>query len=165
MTRLRISSGWAAKRKYWCSLFVLGCVSLGIATLLVYAYAYACLAASAVQRAAAQRAVVVPRADSVTSEPSSHPGISKQVYVHRGQFPYLMQFARSVLAAGSEVPLHSHESMYELFFVVSGTGQVVVNDERTLLEPGSMYAVAPGTAHSMSSVENLTVVYFSWAAH
>ncbi len=44
---------------------------------------------------------------------------------------------------------HSHAHQEEIFFVVSGRGEIVVGSERASVEPGSVVVVPPTITHSL----------------
>ncbi|MER5883402.1 cupin domain-containing protein [Streptomyces sp. NPDC001941] len=59
---------------------------------------------------------------------------------------------RSTFATGAPgAPSHFHTRATELFFVISGTLQVLVDDEVTLLGAGDFLAVPPHTPHAFAA--------------
>ncbi len=65
-----------------------------------------------------------------------------------GGHPFDVQFRR--IPAGAAVcPFHLHLAQWELFLVVSGTGQVRAGDETHLVRPGEVFVHPPGEAHQL----------------
>jgi len=64
-------------------------------------------------------------------------------------------YGLTALAPGKAAfPRHSHRVNEEMFFVLQGTGEAVVGDERHAIRPGDVIACPPGgpeTAHQMST--------------
>ncbi|MGW8887412.1 cupin domain-containing protein [Streptomyces sp. NPDC055749] len=59
---------------------------------------------------------------------------------------------RSTFAEGAVgAPAHFHTKATELFFVISGSLQVLVGDEITVLNAGDFLAVPPHTAHAFAA--------------
>jgi mannose-6-phosphate isomerase-like protein (cupin superfamily) len=55
----------------------------------------------------------------------------------------------SEVDAGSSSNLHVHEKNEEVFYIVSGTGHVEVDDERQQVGPGSVVVIPPGSKHCL----------------
>ena len=101
--------------------------------------------------------------DRVTEEGVSHnPEIRKQVMLRRGVVPHLTNFTRSRLAPGQSASPHAHADMFEVFFVASGTGTLVLGDEEHALEAGVCVVVEPGERHEIlnQSQTDLVLFYF-----
>jgi quercetin dioxygenase-like cupin family protein len=60
---------------------------------------------------------------------------------------YRSTFAKGAMGA----PAHFHTKATELFFVISGTLQVLVGEEVTVLEAGDFLAVPPHTPHAFTA--------------
>ncbi|MFJ3904931.1 cupin domain-containing protein [Streptomyces sp. NPDC090025] len=60
---------------------------------------------------------------------------------------YRSTFAKGAVGA----PAHFHTKASELFFVISGALQVLVNDEIKILEAGDFLAVPPHTPHAFAA--------------
>lgn len=60
---------------------------------------------------------------------------------------YRSTFAKGAVGA----PAHFHTKATELFFVLSGSLQVLVGEEVTVLEPGDFLAVPPHTPHAFAA--------------
>jgi quercetin dioxygenase-like cupin family protein len=53
---------------------------------------------------------------------------------------------------GDQAPPHIHHASDEAFGVISGRLEVLVGDERKVLEPGDLQVVAAGTVHTFATV-------------
>jgi len=61
---------------------------------------------------------------------------------------------------GGQVPWHDQESE-EVYFVISGTGEMCVGDERREITGGQAVEIPPGSFHQITNVghEPLTMIY------
>ena len=56
---------------------------------------------------------------------------------------------------------HYHPEAEESYYIISGSGQVIINGEKCRLNPGEMIAIAPGQIHEISNPspdESLTFI-------
>lgn len=106
-----------------------------------------------------------PRASSMTHgvllhlsdipfRPTSHVddqgrAIMKQQFVEPFAIPRMTGFSVATFRPGQTVQSHAHENMVELFYVLSGTGVVQINEKVTSLTTGHFFAVVPGELHSL----------------
>lgn len=88
--------------------------------------------------------------------------ITKEVLISSGKVPHLTQFAISSLTAGQEVEAHVHYDMYEVFFVVNGTGLLRVDGINHQVFAGVVFVIEPGESHEISNLgtEDLVLQYF-----
>ncbi len=54
-------------------------------------------------------------------------------------------------AEGGQVPWHNQEQE-ELYFVIDGTGEMCLGDERAVLTAGQAVAIPPGVFHQMTNI-------------
>lgn len=101
-------------------------------------------------------------ADTPWSEVSHNPAIKKQVFLANGDAPHITQFARSVFLPGHVAPAHSHDDMWEVFLVTSGTLTIVVDGLAHQLKAGASITLAPHEIHELrnDSTEELHLTYF-----
>lgn len=89
---------------------------------------------------------------TLQEESSTHnPLIKKHVFIRKGTIPSLMQFAQCALASGQSVEAHSHESMYEIFYIEKGRGRMIVNGKPIALRPGVCVTVEPKETHVLTN--------------
>ena len=93
---------------------------------------------------------------------SHNAAIRKQVMLQKGDLPHLIQFAQAQFGPGQIAGAHTHSDMHEVFFVESGQGVMVIDDEEHTLVPGVCIAVAPGETHEVrnTGAEQLVLTYF-----
>ena len=53
------------------------------------------------------------------------------------------------IEAGETIPDHYHEASIEVYYVLQGTCQLFVNDDKVLLQPGSCLLMEPGDVHRL----------------
>lgn len=100
----------------------------------------------------------------IPGEGVSHdPAIRKQVIFRRGELPHIRNFSRAVLTPGQRAKAHSHEDMFEVFYVENGRGRLTVSDTTHLLEAGVSFYVSPHEMHEIAndSAEDLVLLYFA----
>jgi len=92
--------------------------------------------------------------------------IQKKVMLRPGQLPHLTNFAQARFAPGQVAPAHHHTDMYEVFFVESGQGTIMIDGAPHSLDPGVCIAVEPGESHEVinSGTEDLILTYFGLLA-
>ncbi len=93
---------------------------------------------------------------------SHNRAIAKQVMLRLGDLPHLTNFSQARFLPHQMAAGHAHEDMHEVFFVESGTGQIVIDGAPHALTPGVCVAVAPGEIHEVSNTgdEALVLTYF-----
>jgi len=58
----------------------------------------------------------------------------------------------SVIAPGFPgPPLHTHEKLHDMFYVLEGTLTLRVRDDEIMAEPGTFACIPPGTPHTFSN--------------
>jgi quercetin dioxygenase-like cupin family protein len=95
-------------------------------------------------------------------EPVSHdPQILKQVMIDIGVVPRLTNFSRALIKAGQSVSPHKHDSAYEVLFLLTGKGQLIVDGDKIELSARQCLIVEPGELHSIPEVsEDIDMIYF-----
>jgi quercetin dioxygenase-like cupin family protein len=75
--------------------------------------------------------------------------ITKQQLVEPFDVPNIAGFSVASVKPGQSIANHVHESMMELFYVLSGSGMVRINqNEENRIETGHFIRVVPGEYHS-----------------
>lgn len=100
---------------------------------------------------------------TLLSEANSHnSNISKKVLITKGQIPHLTNFTQAVFPPGEVASEHSHQDMYEVFFVESGVANFKINGKIHQLKAGSCINVEPGDLHEVSnqSQQEVIITYF-----
>lgn len=94
---------------------------------------------------------------------SHNPRIKKKVFLTQKEIPNLINFAQAKLSSGQISPAHSHQDMYEVFYVEAGKGIIKINDEEFPFERGNCVTVEPDEKHEIinNSSEDLIINYFA----
>lgn len=101
--------------------------------------------------------------DEAAVVPVSHnPAILKRVMLQAGDAPGLTNFSQAVFTAGQIARGHSHDDMWEVFFVERGRGRISIGGAEHELEPGTCIVVEPGEWHEVSNPDrdDLVLLYF-----
>ncbi len=93
---------------------------------------------------------------------SHNRAIKKKSIITKGKIPQLTNFAQASFAPGQVSPAHSHDDMWEVFYVESGSGIIKVNEQEYKLEKGVTVTVEPTEKHEIinNSSAELVVNYF-----
>jgi mannose-6-phosphate isomerase-like protein (cupin superfamily) len=104
--------------------------------------------------------------------PASHedpqdPGVLKRVLFNSGDFDQecgLQMLNYAVIEPGREFQLHHHESMEEVFYILSGEGEVTVNEETRPISPGMAVVIPRNAVHLMKNVGTGPLEYLAFGA-
>jgi quercetin dioxygenase-like cupin family protein len=80
-------------------------------------------------------------------EPTRH-GNPKQVFLRGGVIPHVTQVAVATFSECVETELHSHPTMYEIYFVLEGRAIYSVDGTTFEVRPGDFFFVPPGAIHN-----------------
>ena len=96
---------------------------------------------------------------------SHDPQLKKKVMIKNGEVPHLTGFSQAKIPAGATVSSHTHEDMYEIFFVNSGEGVITIDSKEYFLNEGMCVVVEPKEEHSLKNGGNndLILTYFGLA--
>lgn len=74
----------------------------------------------------------------------------------------MMMFSRAVFPPGETAAAHSHASLTEVFYVESGTGEIIVDAQTVQLKAGVCVAAEPHEIHELKNTGSteLVVLYF-----
>ena len=91
-----------------------------------------------------------------------NPKILKKVMIKKEQIPHLTNFSQGYFPPGEYATEHSHQNMYEVFFVEKGNCTIKINGKSYKLGPGSCLTAEPGDLHEVrnSDKEELILTYF-----
>lgn len=97
-------------------------------------------------------------------EKSSHLGILKKVIFYGEEMnSSITQIAYTQLLAGEAVNEHSHDSMEEVFLVLEGNCEFVLNGISFILKEESLIRVAPKIFHKIKALSDSRLIYFGVA--
>lgn len=90
-----------------------------------------------------------------------NPKITKKILIRKGQIPHLTNLTQAIFPPGELASAHSHDDMFEIFFVEKGRGTIKINGKPYPLEEGTCVTVELGDTHELinSSSEDLVIMY------
>ncbi|MCP4763492.1 MAG: cupin domain-containing protein [archaeon] len=85
-------------------------------------------------------------------------GISGAKYLFRGP---TIDWGILLLKPGEKVPPHYHEEVEETFYVISGLGKIIINNEDYPLKKGDAYYLEPKESHLLENTgtDDLKVLF------
>ena len=93
---------------------------------------------------------------------SHNPEIKKKVLIGDQEIPGLMFFGEAVIKPGQSVEKHSHETMYEVFYISFGKAIFNVGGNEVEASVGDCITIEPKEEHSQNNPFNEDVrwLYF-----
>jgi len=105
---------------------------------------------------------MIIRARDASSIPVNHKGtFDKNVIVSNGVVPGLLQCATVVLREVDVIESHLHESMTEIFYILSGELSVSLDSVHHSLTQGDSFVVFPGVMHGIAAMSEAKLFYFN----
>jgi quercetin dioxygenase-like cupin family protein len=103
--------------------------------------------------------------DIIETGVSHNPEIRKKVIIERGEIPQLMTFGQATFKPGQSVETHAHETMYEVFYILSGKASFIIEGEEIIATEGTTVVIDAKEMHSQSNPysEDVVWVYFGIA--
>ncbi len=94
---------------------------------------------------------------------SHNPAIRKQVMLDNGALPHLLNFARAVFPPGEVADAHRHRDMHEVFFIDSGDGEILIDEQVHAITAGTCIVVEAGELHELRNTgsRDMVVIYFA----
>lgn len=77
-------------------------------------------------------------------------GNPKRVLLRGGVLPQVTQVAVGEFTELMQTDLHSHPTMYEIYFVLEGEAIYRIGDEEIGVRPGDFFFVPPATIHNQT---------------
>lgn len=85
--------------------------------------------------------------------PVSHnPNVLKKVLLGYEEVPHVTFFSRATFMPDHIAPSHSHEDMYEIFYVEQGQANFTVGDKDLLVREGDCIIIEPLEKHEIKNV-------------
>lgn len=110
------------------------------------------------------RSFVLVRKGQAPSEPTRHgASVPKEVLVHSGVLPAVTQIAIATIPAGTQTEAHTHPTMWEVYYVLSGRAVYTIGDQQVEVDAGDFFAVPPNTVHCQRAIEEHRIYYFGVA--
>jgi len=85
----------------------------------------------------------------------------KEVILKDCVIPGLLQFAKAKFNLGDKIEEHFHESMNEVFYIISGRFKIFCDDAEKIAEVGDSIVIPPRHKHSFCFIEKTELVYFN----
>lgn len=96
-------------------------------------------------------------------EDSKDPGALKKVLLKRDDIPagriQMINWAK--IPVGKTFAPHYHESMIEVFIIMSGKVRVKIDSDEAILEKGDMVIAKEGQVHTFENISDEDVNYFA----
>ena len=91
--------------------------------------------------------------------------IKKKQFIEPFEIPNLSGFSVAELVPGQTVSDHKHDSMHEVFYILSGTGLFTIDGKESKVSRGYMIHLSPKEKHQIVAQESpdgspLTMAYF-----
>ncbi|MBU1202690.1 cupin domain-containing protein [Patescibacteria group bacterium] len=98
---------------------------------------------------------------------SHNPEIKKKILIAKGEIPQLMTFSKAILKPGQSSQSHAHDTMYEVFFIISGKAIFNINNNETEVSEGDCITIEPNEKHFQTNPFDLDVkfLYFGIATN
>jgi mannose-6-phosphate isomerase-like protein (cupin superfamily) len=81
-------------------------------------------------------------------------------YLERGEMDGVLAAGRTILAAGSSVGEHAHPATEELYLILEGRGQGVLDGSRFPVGPGDLFLCKAGHSHGLINDSDAPLTYF-----
>lgn len=97
---------------------------------------------------------------------SHNPAILKQVMLNNGEIPQITTFAQAEFQPGQSVAEHIHETMYEVFYILKGKADFIIEDQKITVKMGDYVVIEPKERHSQANLyaESVSWLYFAVAS-
>jgi len=105
--------------------------------------------------------LLIKKADYIKTLANHKDQTAKEVILKSGVMPYLLQSAIGILNKNAEIELHSHKSMNEVFYLINGKLQVIIDDDVFIVEPNDSIYVMKKKFHSIKALLDSEFLYFS----
>lgn len=100
----------------------------------------------------------------INFEASSHLNILKKVlYTEIEMTSSITQVAYTEIKAGEIVTEHTHDSMEEVFLLLEGSCEFVLDGVSHILKKESLIKISPKTLHKIKALSDSRLFYFSVA--
>ena len=101
--------------------------------------------------------------DDLRPEGLAHdPDIIKRVLLREDELPASVRLSHAVFKPGQKASAHTHDDLIEVFYLLSGSAEVIVNGVAHALKQGGCLRVDAGETHELinAGVNDMAVIYF-----
>jgi len=94
------------------------------------------------------------------------PEILKRVLLYESELPCSVRLWQATLTPGQQVSAHHHEHICEVFYLLSGEGEFIIDGETVEVGEGSTIRIDAGEVHAVvnSSDKDMSLLYFGLPA-
>ncbi len=88
--------------------------------------------------------------------------IMKRVLLGESDLPGSVRLSHALFKPGQKAVMHSHAGLYEVFYLLNGSGHIIVDGVSHVLEQGSCIRIDPDEQHELinSGDVDMAVLYF-----
>ncbi|EAU55715.1 cupin domain-containing protein [Mariprofundus ferrooxydans] len=89
-------------------------------------------------------------------------GIMRKILLGEGDLPASVRLSHALFKPGESVEMHKHDRLFEVFYVLSGQGQLIVEERPVDIGAGSCFMVEPGEMHALinDGDVDMALIYF-----
>ncbi len=100
--------------------------------------------------------------DIIETDVSHDPSIKKKIILEKNTVPKLMNLGKATLKPGQCTTKHKHNTMYEIFYVLSGKAKFNIEGKSFEIEKEQCILIEPRETHSQSNPykKNVDLLYF-----
>ncbi len=88
----------------------------------------------------------------------------RELLAHRNSAIRKQSLAEARLAVGSATIPHHHAVTEEIYYVLSGTGEMTLGEETRAVGPGDAIAIPPGLRHTIRNTGGVELVFLCTCA-
>jgi len=101
--------------------------------------------------------------DQIEKDSVGHaPGIIRQVLLGEDLLPGSVRLSHAIIHPGQAVEAHRHENLCEVFYLLSGTGLLIVDGNETRIGQGNCFMIEAGEEHALlnNGKDDMCLLYF-----
>ena len=88
----------------------------------------------------------------------------RELLAHRNSLIKNQSLAEARVAPGLATQPHYHPLTEEIYYILSGTGEMTIDDETKMIQPGDAIAIAPGAHHTIHNTGEHPLVFLCCCA-
>jgi mannose-6-phosphate isomerase-like protein (cupin superfamily) len=73
----------------------------------------------------------------------------RELLAHRNSCIRNQSLAEATIPVGTQTTAHYHPKSEEIYFVMQGSGEMMIDGSRRMIGPGDAVAIPPGAIHSL----------------
>ena len=88
----------------------------------------------------------------------------RELLAHRNSCIRNQTLAEARVAPGLQTTPHYHPRTEEIYYILSGEGEMTLADERRQVGPGDAIAIPPGQVHTIRNTGSVTLIFLCCCA-